>query len=380
MKILFSLDSFTSPHGGAEVSMISLARELAKRHFVKVLYTDKKNVKFEEYGCKLRAYKLHSLPMLSFINNIFRAELWKDILKKEIRDFKPDLVLTQLNLAAPTIDIASKFDVPTVLFIRDHRYFCFNDFTNGQNCNNNCWDCLSYMGKLQYPFFRKMMKNYRKALQGANLVVANSKYMANMIKEKCNVNAEVIYPFLKLEQYRVKEQRNQRYISFIGPNRGRGVEIALKIAKKMRNKEFLFLIWSWSKSTDKEEVKKQRNIKLFSRWTNNMRQVYSQTKLLIIPRIRPEPFGRIVVEAGANGIPSIASNKGGLPEAVGDGGILIDNFYNIDKWIKAIQSLENENLYAELSKRARENAKKFDFKNTYKQFSKCLEKNLNIKL
>jgi glycosyltransferase involved in cell wall biosynthesis len=41
--------------------------------------------------------------------------------------------------------------------------------------------------------------------------------------------------------------------------------------------------------------------------------------VLLVPSLWPEPFGRIVVEAYAHGVPVIASNRGGLREIVEDG-------------------------------------------------------------
>ena len=55
-----------------------------------------------------------------------------------------------------------------------------------------------------------------------------------------------------------------------------------------------------------------------------MGRVFDRTRVLLMPSIWEEPFGRLPVEAGACGIPTLASARGGLPESVGDGGILID--------------------------------------------------------
>jgi L-malate glycosyltransferase len=41
---------------------------------------------------------------------------------------------------------------------------------------------------------------------------------------------------------------------------------------------------------------------------------------VIVPTIRPEPLGLIIMEAALRGIPSIGSDTGGIPE------LIIDNF------------------------------------------------------
>jgi glycosyltransferase involved in cell wall biosynthesis len=46
---------------------------------------------------------------------------------------------------------------------------------------------------------------------------------------------------------------------------------------------------------------------------------FRQVDLLVVPSSWNEPFGRVVVEAYAHGVPVVASNRGGLPELVEDG-------------------------------------------------------------
>ncbi len=48
-------------------------------------------------------------------------------------------------------------------------------------------------------------------------------------------------------------------------------------------------------------------------------QLYAEIDVLVVPSIWPEPFGRIVIEAYAHGVPVIASDCGGLPELVEHG-------------------------------------------------------------
>ena len=60
------------------------------------------------------------------------------------------------------------------------------------------------------------------------------------------------------------------------------------------------------------------------------------------------------------GIPVIASRTGGLPEAVGHGGILIDEYENPVRWLPALQGLlEDRSAWQDLSEKAIENTRRF---------------------
>ena len=58
--------------------------------------------------------------------------------------------------------------------------------------------------------------------------------------------------------------------------------------------------------------------------TNNMKNIYSRARLLLMPSFGFESAGRVVAEAQLNGIPVIGSSSGGIPEMIGKGGIVID--------------------------------------------------------
>ena len=49
------------------------------------------------------------------------------------------------------------------------------------------------------------------------------------------------------------------------------------------------------------------------------------SSIIVIPSIWEEPFGLVAAEAMSNGISIIASKVGGMPEIIGDNGILIEN-------------------------------------------------------
>jgi glycosyltransferase involved in cell wall biosynthesis len=81
-----------------------------------------------------------------------------------------------------------------------------------------------------------------------------------------------------------------------------------------------------------------------------MRKVYGKCKILLAPSLWEEAYGRVATEAQFSGIPVVASNRGGLPEAVGPGGILIAPDGAIGDWVSAIRELwHNDALYRKIS-------------------------------
>ena len=86
-----------------------------------------------------------------------------------------------------------------------------------------------------------------------------------------------------------------------------------------------------------------------------MRKVYRQAKLLLAPSQCLETWGRVATEAHFSGIPVLASNSGGLPEAVGPGGICLPPDAPVACWIGAFSEIwDNPARYLQLSQAALE--------------------------
>jgi len=58
----------------------------------------------------------------------------------------------------------------------------------------------------------------------------------------------------------------------------------------------------------------------------NLLRLMSKVKLVLVPSLWPEPFGRVALEAISQGTPVVATRSGGLPEIVSDGkyGLSVD--------------------------------------------------------
>ena len=79
--------------------------------------------------------------------------------------------------------------------------------------------------------------------------------------------------------------------------------------------------------------------------------------IIVIPSIWEEPFGLVAAEAMSNGISIIASKVGGMPEIIGDNGVLIENI-NYKKLRKnLIELLKDNSLRESYQKKAWKNFK-----------------------
>jgi glycosyltransferase involved in cell wall biosynthesis len=65
--------------------------------------------------------------------------------------------------------------------------------------------------------------------------------------------------------------------------------------------------------------------------------------VMIVPSLSSEPFGLVALEAMASGLAVIASNRGGLPEACGGAGVLVDP-EDIEEFASAIRGLSRPDV------------------------------------
>lgn len=94
--------------------------------------------------------------------------------------------------------------------------------------------------------------------------------------------------------------------------------------------------------------------------------LYNLAEVFVYPSFF-EGFGFPPLEAMACGVPTIVSNTSSLPEAVGNGAIMVDP-YNVDELAYAIRKvLEDKDLRENLIKKGLKQAKKFNWDKTAKK-------------
>jgi glycosyltransferase involved in cell wall biosynthesis len=107
--------------------------------------------------------------------------------------------------------------------------------------------------------------------------------------------------------------------------------------------------------------------------TPDPRHFWSVTRICLMPSLAAETQGLAAVEAMANGIPVIASDRGALPETLGDAGIILPlpehltpttrflpTTEEVGPWVEAIIRLWDDGAaYREQCRRARSEARRW---------------------
>jgi glycosyltransferase involved in cell wall biosynthesis len=199
------------------------------------------------------------------------------------------------------------------------------------------------------------------ALLEGVVLIANSDYTAGRVAEILGRPATVIQPLVDREAYRTVSSR--RVVMMVNPRRSKGGQTAFELARACPDIPFLF-VEAWARddpfvSELRMAARKVPNVR-WLRPTTDMRKLYGQTRILLVPSEREdETWGRVVSEAHLSGIPVLASTAGALPESVGTGGILVDLGAPLERWLAALRSLWDDTaLYAQLSARALESSER----------------------
>ncbi len=235
-------------------------------------------------------------------------------LRAGIREFEPDIVLTSCpepNCGTDDItrmvETIARFEIPVVLYAHD--------------INNTL------------PLFADVKDQLAR-------VVTNSHFMADHISKNWSVECDVVYPVPEWGPIDAIGSTGA-FITFFNPTPDKGLGIAHPLVTTyFKDRPFLFVEGFIDPRAHEISLSRSGNL-VHARSSPDVATIYMMTRLVIIPSQWQEPFGRIALEAMYNRIPVIASRTGGLIESVGPGGILIDNYSDVDVWVSAILRLDD---------------------------------------
>lgn len=260
-------------------------------------------------------------------------EAWVDTLFREDHP-PPDIIITQLAGDSVAIGKAEQYNIPSILVIPSFsEYFCLNTI-GFSSCDRHCLESIPCGFRV-----------HRGELQRATVIVTSSKYAADVAKQFSGRDAMAVYPWIDLREHLVPATGD--CITLAAGHPAKGLDLVLDIISTHRAFSYIILrddvpLPTWVSECD---VRLLGNVV-------DMKPVWQSTKVLLVPSILAESFGRVCIEAAANGIPVITSGRGGLDEAAPPGSVV--PIERPDLWKEEVLRLMTDaDYYRERSKQAK---------------------------
>jgi len=342
MRILF-INVLYEPYigGGAEI----ILKELVKGsqilgHEVKVLsFWDKDDKEEVIDGIPVYRAKIPNvyLPYGKIRQPFLKRRLWhildiynpisKEIVLKQIRDFKPDIISIHNTpgWSCSIWDAVSESNVPAIQVLHDLYLLCpTNMFKNNVVCKKQCLTCKL----MRLPY--KSKSNKLKAVVGVSNFILD-KYLSYGYFKDVPIK-KVIYNSRKLSSTTVERKTDPRYINFgfigtLAPNKG--IEVLLRAYHKIKKPNYKLFVAGAGKQDYEEYLKsKYKDDSIIFMGRVDPKDFFEKVDVTIVPSIWYEALGMVVIESFTFGIPVIGSNIGGIPEMIIEGvnGVLFDPY------------------------------------------------------
>ena len=146
-------------------------------------------------------------------------------------------------------------------------------------------------------------------------IITVSNYMRDYIQRFSGLDSTVLHfpsygtgPFTHFNNF------DSGYVMTVNPSALKGISIFLSLAQKLPHVKFAAIPFWGTSAEDGAALERLPNVTMVQP-SRELDDIFKQTKVLLVPSVWGEAYGQIVVDAMLRGIPVLASNAGGLPEA-----------------------------------------------------------------
>lgn len=147
-------------------------------------------------------------------------------------------------------------------------------------------------------------------------VVGVSEYVAAYFRKWGAIDA-VHLPISLLEPgpYPALARYDNEFVTLVNPCAVKGISILLALADRMPAVRFAAVPTWGTNAGDLEELRRRPNIEILEP-VDDVNRLFARTRVLLVPSLWAEARSRIIPEALLRGTPVLASNVGGIPEAM----------------------------------------------------------------
>lgn len=206
-----------------------------------------------------------------------------------------------------------------------------------------------------------------------------SEFARKAYRERAGLEAEAVEYPRNLERV-LADRVAGRYVTFVNPQPMKGVAWFARIVQQMGivRPDIHFLVvegrggvrWLDRVKIDLSSLQTINGLHT----TPFPRDFYGISRVVLMPSVWEETFGRVAAEALANGLPVLASDRGALPETLGGAGFVfhiperytptdlaVPTAEEVAPWVEAVERLwDDDEFYAGHRARAMERAKVWD--------------------
>ena len=241
--------------------------------------------------------------------------------------------VTMLATSAPRNTPAERFEREQFIYHFDHQLRSFEPDV-----------VLSYGG---HPVIREVMRRARAAgrrtvftlrnygyedrsyYEHVDHVFTTSPYLSRFYAEKIGLRSIAIESPIDWEDVEAPEDL-RRFVTFVNPSPAKGSYLFARLADVLGSERPDIPVLVVQSATSAGGLNTIPGLD-FAKYPHIMAapatprgaDFFALTRILLVPSAVAECFGRVAAEALINGIPPLVSDRGGLPETVGDGGTVI---------------------------------------------------------
>ncbi len=219
----------------------------------------------------------------------------------------------------------------------------------------------------------------RRAFADADAVIVPSQYARRFYRDRLGLDGVVLPDPLRRERV-VAADPEPRYVTFVNPQPAKGLTVFARIARELgrRRPEIPLLVvegrgGAGGLARVPLDLSGLSNLHRMAR-TPEPRDFWRVTRAVLVPSLWRESLGRVAIEGLANGLPVLASDRGALPETLGEAGFLftlperctpdsaeVPTAHEVAPWVATVERLwDDAGFEAEHRDRARAEAVRWD--------------------
>jgi surfactin synthase thioesterase subunit/glycosyltransferase involved in cell wall biosynthesis len=152
-------------------------------------------------------------------------------------------------------------------------------------------------------------------LRSVDGVVGVSRYVAGYVRRWSGIEA-VHVPISLMEPGPFPDlgRFDNEFVTLVNPCAVKGISIFLALAERMPGVRFAAVPTWGTNEQDRAALQAHPNVVVLDP-VDNIDEILKRTRVLLVPSLWAEARSRIIVEAMLRGVPVIASDVGGIPEA-----------------------------------------------------------------